>query len=332
MRTCGKGARGGRAAALLRAVPLALVVAAGWPSAQGGEEGIELTGPSDLAACQVAYGAEGSVLLEWTNAEPYQAIELFLDGEAAPGAVDGALASARVLAAPGEHVFGVRGVAGERSSPTALVTFTVLAATPLGEPITALDCELLPGAGGTLRLRWELGLDPWESGLVEIAGVQGSWAVAAGATEASIPALGAAPHVAVLRFKSAGGHFSEPLTATCLARTPAFVRGDCDGVSPLNLTDPLFALNELFLRAPRWFCDDACDSNDDGRIDISDPIHTLSFLFLAEPAPPAPGPEECGVDPTADFLGGICACPSGFGGPGDDEAAAGAGARATTFR
>jgi len=49
-------------------------------------------------------------------------------------------------------------------------------------------------------------------------------------------------------------------------------------------------------------CRSAADSNDDGRVDISNPIHALGFLFLRTAAPPAPGTMSCGADPTPDAL------------------------------
>jgi hypothetical protein len=48
-------------------------------------------------------------------------------------------------------------------------------------------------------------------------------------------------------------------------------------------------------------CLDAADCNDDGTVDISDPIYLLGYLFLGGVAPPAPHP-GWGVDPTADAL------------------------------
>lgn len=51
-------------------------------------------------------------------------------------------------------------------------------------------------------------------------------------------------------------------------------------------------------------CADAADSNDDGRVDISDAIRTLFFLFVdgtANPLP-LPGATTAGEDPTADGL------------------------------
>ena len=43
------------------------------------------------------------------------------------------------------------------------------------------------------------------------------------------------------------------------------------------------------------------DTNDDGTVDISDPVYSLSFLFLGGPEPEEPF-GECGVDLTEDEL------------------------------
>jgi len=75
-------------------------------------------------------------------------------------------------------------------------------------------------------------------------------------------------------------------------------------------------------------CLDACDCNDDGRIDLSDAVCILRYLFQEGrwPPPPGPGYEETGlpnpdrvtaagsgVDPTEDTLdckvGGDGSCP-----------------------
>jgi hypothetical protein len=44
------------------------------------------------------------------------------------------------------------------------------------------------------------------------------------------------------------------------------------------------------------------DGDDDGKINITDPIYVLSALFLGGPPIPPPYPEP-GVDPTRDVLG-----------------------------
>lgn len=269
----------------------------------------EVQPPLQVSACQLEYGASGVVVVSWANPEDYEGVILFLDGEPAPGEVDGALGTARVEAAPGSHAFGVQGVVGDATSATRSVNFTVLGATPLAAPITNLDCEFLPEAGGSLRLTWELGSDAWVSGLIEVPGRTGSVAIAAGATQAVIAAGEEEPHVARLTFKNSGGYSSEVFTPVCLPRTPAFRRGDCDASKNVNITDPVFQLNTQFLGAPRWFCDDACDADDNGHIGLADAIYLLQYLFLEGPPPPFPGPSECGIDITDDFLGGTCTCP-----------------------
>ena len=279
----------------------------------------ELSPPEGVSICQVEYGLsasstpplgphEGVVVLSWTNPETYQAVEFSLDGKPAPGKVDGARGVGRVIASSGAHTFGVRGLEGDRVSVYKTVEFTVLEESPLHDPITNLQCELIPGQGGILRLTWKLGGDPWVSGLLEVPGRTDLVKIEAGALTAQTAAGSETPNVAVLTFKSSNGYFSLPIKPTCLPLTPAFRRGDCDVSGKVNITDPIFELDHLFRGGPRWFCDDACDANDDGKTDISDPIWTLNYLFRGGPPTPAPGPRQCGVDPTGDFLGGLCEC------------------------
>jgi hypothetical protein len=83
-----------------------------------------------------------------------------------------------------------------------------------------------------------------------------------------------------------------------------FRRGDANGDGLLNVSDPVATLSYLFLgivTGPHPFCEDASDANDDGALNITDPIHVLGHLFLGSPPPAAPYPEE-GVDTTADGL------------------------------
>ena len=65
----------------------------------------------------------------------------------------------------------------------------------------------------------------------------------------------------------------------------------------------MFSLGSLFLGDGDPGCDDACDSNDDGTVDISDAIATLGVLFLGNGVIPLPGMKDCGVDPTDDGAG-----------------------------
>ncbi len=69
----------------------------------------------------------------------------------------------------------------------------------------------------------------------------------------------------------------------------------------VDLTDGIFALNFLFQGGAEPKCMDAVDANDDGKIDITDPIYTLNYLFVGGKVIPAPYPEY-DADPTPDDL------------------------------
>ncbi len=109
-----------------------------------------------------------------------------------------------------------------------------------------------------------------------------------------IPAL-----VVVVSLISSGG-----------ARGDAFLRGDADSSSVLNVTDAIRILHVLFLPdPPPTECQDALDANDDGRVNLSDAVVILEFLFRRGRQLPEPFP-NCGRDPTEDELtcetGGRC--------------------------
>jgi Tol biopolymer transport system component/pimeloyl-ACP methyl ester carboxylesterase len=83
-----------------------------------------------------------------------------------------------------------------------------------------------------------------------------------------------------------------------------FHRGDADENGRLELTDAIRILGFLFLGGPTPSCFDAADSDDNGRLELTDAIRVLGFLFLGAVPPALPGPpsEPCGTDPTADEL------------------------------
>ena len=45
------------------------------------------------------------------------------------------------------------------------------------------------------------------------------------------------------------------------------------------------------------------DTSDNGEVNIVDAVMTLDTLFIGKAVVPAPGMDECGVDPTKDALG-----------------------------
>jgi len=81
-----------------------------------------------------------------------------------------------------------------------------------------------------------------------------------------------------------------------------FLRGDSNHDKKVDLSDGINTLGFLFLGTAQILCNDAADVNDTGDIDIADAIYTLNFLFLGGPQPAAPFP-VFEADPTADELG-----------------------------
>ena len=87
--------------------------------------------------------------------------------------------------------------------------------------------------------------------------------------------------------------------ATCASAPaePMFQRGDGNADGKLDISDAIFVLGFLFGSAKAPDCMDTADANDDGRTDIADAIAILGHLFrttgpLAEPF------ASCGADPT----------------------------------
>lgn len=79
-----------------------------------------------------------------------------------------------------------------------------------------------------------------------------------------------------------------------------FRRGDCMTDGRIDLADATFAFSYLVSAQPPTICADACDIDDNGVFDLSDPMAMLSYLYLSGPLPGPVG--ECAGDPTADSL------------------------------
>ena len=87
---------------------------------------------------------------------------------------------------------------------------------------------------------------------------------------------------------------------------PSFRRGDLDGVEGLGVTDALIILNSMiFGIEPAFDCEDVLDVDDDGRVNITDPIVILRYQFQGGPAPAEPF-ESCSEDPTPVDLLAAC--------------------------
>ena len=88
---------------------------------------------------------------------------------------------------------------------------------------------------------------------------------------------------------------------------PFFRRGDTNDDGAVNIGDPIFLLQKLFSGVPS-VCEAAEDANGDNQINIADPIRILGFLFAGSPPPPEPF-FQCGFDPFGFFLCSSLSCP-----------------------
>ncbi len=79
-----------------------------------------------------------------------------------------------------------------------------------------------------------------------------------------------------------------------------FLRGDINGDNKLDISDTITVLNFLFKEGKAISCEDAADANNDGKIDISDAIFMLSYLYQGGPALAEPFKEGPGFDPSPE--------------------------------
>ncbi len=95
---------------------------------------------------------------------------------------------------------------------------------------------------------------------------------------------------------------AEETTAVLEGQGPAFRRGFANPDKRLDLSDAVHVLGYLFLGQPQALpCEKAADLDDDGRINITDPVYLLGYLFTGGKEPPPPF-AACGLDSTADGL------------------------------
>jgi hypothetical protein len=115
--------------------------------------------------------------------------------------------------------------------------------------------------------------------------------------------LGFGSHVITCEARDAAGNvatctFEVSIVLGLSAR--AFIRADSNSDANVDIGDPIWTLNYLFLGGFAPKCMDAADANDDSDLNLGDPVYSLNYLFMAGPRPPAPWYPLCGLDPTDD--------------------------------
>jgi len=84
-----------------------------------------------------------------------------------------------------------------------------------------------------------------------------------------------------------------------------FIRGNANNDGGVDIADPIWIINELFRQGPESPCQDAADANDDDKVDSTDAVYLIEYQFVAGPSPPTPFP-QCGTDP--DGPGNVPGC------------------------
>jgi len=91
------------------------------------------------------------------------------------------------------------------------------------------------------------------------------------------------------------------LSIMCPLPAREFRRGDANSDGRNDISDAVRTLLWLFADVPPLDCADAADTDDNGRVELTDAVALLDFFFRASAPPPAPG-TSCGEDPTEDPL------------------------------
>jgi hypothetical protein len=89
-----------------------------------------------------------------------------------------------------------------------------------------------------------------------------------------------------------------------------FHRGDVNDDGRMNITDAILVLTFLFAGGVKPRCVETADVDNDTQVVTTDAIRILNFLFLAGPSPAPPGPtgHACGVDPDPPSSEGDLGC------------------------
>lgn len=105
-------------------------------------------------------------------------------------------------------------------------------------------------------------------------------------------------NIVVINFESIQNFFLEDCAVSVVPQQ-TFQRGDCTSDDKVDLADAARVIGHQFQGVP-IDCQDACDANDDGKINLADSVFLLNWLFLMGMEPPAPGPFVDGPDGTLD--------------------------------
>ena len=76
-----------------------------------------------------------------------------------------------------------------------------------------------------------------------------------------------------------------------IAAGKTFRRADANDDGKVNIADPIWIISELFRGGPATGCQATADANADTVIDLADATYIINYQFLGGDAPPAPFPD-----------------------------------------
>lgn len=268
-----------------------------FPTSTGGNVAIAVPAPSTPVVSN-ADACTCNAMISWSNNANYNSIQIRVAGSLVQ-TLSGTATSAMVTLPLADDTICVRGVANGVESADACVLDSCPVFTPPA-PIANLACELtsnVPGTGCEYLLNWT-GTGPYSAINVSIDGVLvATLAGTATSSSGSLPFSPTGANFTVEAVDICGDSVNTLSCSLLCEEGPTFVRGDCNVDGNNNIADVVSALSFLFGGAGTPQCGDACDLNDDGAFDISDPVFLLTNLFSNGNNPPAPYP-DCGLDAT----------------------------------
>jgi len=193
------------------------------------------------------------------------------------------------LATPGSDDSTLVQVEGEK-------VYSVVSGPAASLRTLVLDFERVEGESWTLACDGEVLIESTGERVEVPAGVfEGCWRVRT--SMRCLPGLGPAtvwyaPGVGRVKSELDGpdGPVKEELTG--FRPLGAFTRGDSNRDRKVDLSDAVFTLRWLFLGEAEPDCQESADSDRDGAVSLTDAVYLLRHLFLAG-LPPAPPFPEC---------------------------------------
>jgi hypothetical protein len=82
----------------------------------------------------------------------------------------------------------------------------------------------------------------------------------------------------------------------------AFIRGDVNVDSNIDIADPISLVAHLFLGGPAPKCLDSADVDNNGSVNLTDIIYELNYIFMGTQRPPDPFKPFCGLETDTDAL------------------------------